>query len=235
MRPDASVPNPPEEKREALPELELRSRWQARRARAEQEKESKQARREKGADREFGRWILTLAAALTAFSLLIPTALGVGLRLYRPNPSVPGELEIESLKDDELMARRMNSAYGHLLGDKWGQASRADKLAALQALLDIETDALEIARFDLRDPKVQAASGGSGHSSIPSLLLTGAAKGDQRVRAICHLAFHLKQMTVYADTDILLFEEAARGRENLRYSLYKNLWDNREVENDHPG
>jgi len=233
----AAAPNPPEEKREALPELEVRSKWQARRARIAQAREAKQARREKGADKEHGRRLLMLAAALTAFSLLVPAALGVGMQLYRPNPNIASEFDEQSLQDDEFMARRMNSAYEHLLGDKWGQASRAEKLAALQALLDIETDILlgSDHRFDLRDPAVLAATGGNEHSSVPSLLLTGSARAEQRVRAMCHLAYHLMQMTAFEDTDILRFEKAAEDYELSRYKRYAAQWANREVENDHAG
>jgi hypothetical protein len=147
----------------------------------------------------------------------------------------PNSVEEQSLTDDALMARRMNGAYGHLQAGAWAEMKRQARLDALQALLDVETDDLGLPRFDLQDPAVLAAAAGNGHADIPSLLLSGNAKGEQRVRAICHLAWHLMQLTTYENTNIFLFEQAAIGRENSRYDKYAAQWDNQPPEVDHAG
>jgi len=179
--------------------------------------------------------ILLFAALLAAFSLLIPAALGLGLQLYRPNPDGLTTLEADSLRDDALMTRRMNGAYERLQDDKWAQANRQKRLEALQALLNAETDAMGIDRFDLRDPMVLATVSGTGHTSVPAALLSGKSGAEERVRSMLHLAYHLKQLTLSRDVDLRRFEAAAKGYEDNRYAEYVAKWANREVENDHAG
>ena len=195
------------------------------------------ARRKQAADlpgrQKKGRRILLFVTVLTAASLLAPAALGLGLELRRPRPTRIEALDTQSLSDDALMARRMNSAYERLQPEPWGRAERGDKLAALQALLDVETDSLGIDRFDLRDPMVFTAVSGGGHTSVPKALLSGKEKAETRVRAICHLAYHLMQLSVSQEVNMRRFEDSAGGYENTRYALYAGIWENREAENDH--
>ena len=183
--------------------------------------------------RHSGERVLLFVTVLTAVSLLAPAALGLGLALRRPAPNAVQELDTLSLHDDITMTRRMNSAYAHLLPDKWGEMERGDKLAALQALLDVETDSLGIDRFDLRDPMVYTAVSGAGHVSVPKALLSGKEKAEERVRAMCHLAYHLMQLSVSQNVDMRRFEDRAGGYENSRYAQYAAMWQNREAENDH--
>ena len=224
--PGRDTPKP--ETRNAQLELEVQGRRQARRTRGEDEKQ---------AAKSHNRRFLLFLVPLLCVSLLIPALLGLGMRLRRPAPNVieEGSLEEQSLTDDALMARRMNGAYGRLQEDLWAQAGRQEKLDALQALLDVETDRQEIRRFDLRDPAVLALAEGEEHTGVPAALLSGASKAELRVRAMCHLACHLMQLTTSGNTSILRFEDAAKAYEDARYSAYVNTWDNREAENDHAG
>ena len=216
---------------------------EARHARLEREtKRHRQARRTRGkddtaADKGRKRRFLLFVVPLMCAALLAPALLGLGLQLYRPSPNVIEEnsLEAQSLMDDVLMARRMNGAYEHLQPEAWQQAGRQDKLKALQALLDVETDRMGIRRFDLRDPTVLAAAGGDAHTAVPALLQSGGAKADLRVRAICHLAFHLKQLIISEGVNLQRFEEEAGIYENTSYNAYLYVWENREAEIDHAG
>jgi len=221
------------ETRNAQLELELKGRRQARRARSDDEKQ---------AAKGYGRRFLLFVVPLMCVSLLIPALSGFVMQLRRPAPNVirEGSLEEQSLTDAALMARRMISAYEHLQAGAWSDMNRRAKLAALQALLDVETDRMEIKgsdgeiqRFDLRDPAVLAAASGPGHTSIAAALLSGSAKAELRVRAICHLAYHLKQLTLFNDVNIHLFEAQADAYEDARYGAYVYSWENREAENDH--
>jgi len=211
---------------DARPELEVRVTRQIRRDRSDNEKR---------AGKERGRRFLLFIVPLTCTALLAPALLGLRLQLLRPAPNEVKSFEAESLENDALMVRRMNGAYEHLQEDKWAQASHQKKLEALQTLLDVETDELGIERFDLRDPVVLAAAAGNGHAGVTALLLSGAAKGELRVRAMCHLAYHLMQLTVFEDADIFRFEAAAQGHEKSRYDKYTAQWNNQETEIDHAG
>ena len=216
---------------------------EARHARLEREaKRNRQARRTRGkadtaADKGRKRRFLLLAVPLMCSALLAPALPGLGLQLYRPSPNVveKDSLEAQSRTDDVLMARRMNSAYEHLQPEAWQQAGRKGKLEALQALLDVETDRMGIRRFDLRDPTVLAAAEGGDHTAVPALLQSSGAKAELRVRAICHLAFHLKQLTVSEDVNLQHFEKEAGIYENTSYNAYLYAWENREAEIDHAG
>ena len=180
-----------------------------------------------------GRRVLLFITMLTAASLLVPAAQGLWLELRRPSPTSVEDLDKQSLGDDAIMVRRMNSAYERLQPEQWGWAERGDKLAALQALLDVETDSLGIDRFDLRDPMVFTAVSGAGHTSVPKALLSGNENAETRVRAVCHLAYHLMQLSVSQEVNMRRFEDSADGYENTRYALYAGIWENREAENDH--
>ena len=235
--------------RSAQLELEVRGRRQARRGRSDDDKQ---------AAKEHSRRFLLFVVPLMCVSLLTPALLGLGMHLRRPAPNVikEGSPEAQSFTDDALMIRRMNGAYEHLQADAWPEMDRAAKLAALQALLDVETDRMEltranmggkpldlhdpedlkkIRRFDLRDPMVLAAADGGGHTSVSAALLSGESKAEQRVRAMCHLAYHLMQLTVSGDVNMLRFEDEANAFEDARYKAYINTWDNREAEIDHAG
>ena len=181
--------------------------------------------------RRFLLRVVPLACAL----LLLPALLGLRLQLYWPKPSVPDAFEQESIEKDEVMARRMNAVYGNLQADVWVQADRSERLANLQALLNTETDRMEIDRFDLRDPAVLATVQGKGHFGISAALMSGSGKTEERVRAMCHLAFHLKQLTISEQVNMRGFEDEAKGYEDFQYQTYVNLWNNREMETDDAG
>jgi len=214
------------ETRNAQLELEVRARRRVRRARGDDVKQAAKERK---------RRLLLFAVPLMCTALLLPALLGLGMQLRRPVPNVPTELEAQMRGDDAFMARRMNGAYEHLQSEAWGQMDRGEKLAALQALLDVETDRQEIRRFDLRDPAVLAAAGGRGHTGVSAALLSGDSKAELRVRAMCHLAYHLMQLTVSGDINMLRFEDEAKAYEDARYNAYVNTWNNREAEIDHAG
>ncbi|MDR2687722.1 MAG: hypothetical protein LBB75_08205 [Oscillospiraceae bacterium] len=201
-------------------------RRQARRARGGDDKQAEKGRR---------RRFLLLAVPLLCAALLLPALMGLATQLRRPAPNAPTELEAQSRADDVLMARRMNGAYGNLRPEAWAQMDRGEKLKALQALLDVETDRQDIRRFDLRDPTVLAAAGGGGHTGVSAALLSGKAKAELRVRAMCHLAYHLMQLTLSGDVNMSRFEDEAKAFEDARYAAYANTWDNREAEIDHAG
>ena len=185
----------------------------------------------RGGDKSRG--VLLFVTLLAAVTLLVPAALGVGLQLYRASPNERDDFAAQSLEDDELMTRRMNGAYELLQPEQWALMGREKKLEALQALLDVETDDLGLPRFDLRDPMVFTAVSGSGHTSVPAALFSVNTRAEQRVRAMCHLAYHLKQLTISENVNMRWFEEEAAGRENNRYAAYANRWENREAEIDH--
>jgi len=211
------------------PKIPLEQRIEARR----------QARWDRGeggkeADKSHSHRLLLFVTLLAAASLLIPAALGLDLALRRPNPNEVLPLETQSLEDDALMTRRMISAFGQLQPDPWGRSSRQDKLQALQALLDVETDEMGLKqRFSLRDPRVFTAVSGAGHTSLAAALLSSRASAELRARAMCHLAYHLKQLTISEHVNMRWFEEEARGYEDARYIVYAGKWENREAENDH--
>jgi len=206
------------------PKLEVQDRRQARRVRGNGERTRNKATR---------RRLLVYVTRLAAISLAVPALLGIGLELQPPRPNAVTELEEKSLRDDALMARRMNGVYEQLQPGEWGRKSRREKIEALQALLDLETDSLEIGRFDLRDPAVYGAAHGTGHTGVSAALHSGKGRAEQRVRAICHLAYHLMQLSVSKNVTLHRFEEMAKGYEDDRYKLYAGLWDKREAENDH--
>jgi len=220
-RPKHEKPN-----RESTPVLELQDRRQVRRARGKDEKSANLA---------YGRRLLLFVTLLASVSLLVPAALGLGMELRRPSPNKMNEFEEASLHDDKLMARRMNGAYEQLQPEEWGRKDREGKRRALQALLDVETDSLALERFDLRDPAVYAAVSGAGHMGVPAALLSGKGKTQERVRAMCHLAYHLMQLTVSKDVSMYRFEDMAKGYENARYDKYVAQWALREPEVDHAG
>ncbi|MCL2299736.1 MAG: hypothetical protein FWC27_06270, partial [Firmicutes bacterium] len=221
---------PGEDRHEKLvrqkPVLEVRGRRQARRERSEEEKAASAA---------YGRRLLLFVTLLASVSLLAPAALGLGMELRRPAPNKMNEFEEASLRDDELMARRMNGAYEQLQPDAWGIKTREDKRRALQALLDVETDSLALERFDLRAPSVYAAVSGAGHTGVPSALLSGNSRAEERVRAMCHLAYHLMQLTAAGNAGLYRFEDMAKGYEDARYEKYAAQWALREPEVDHAG
>ena len=245
--PDKDTPKPAAGS--ARLELEVRGRRQARRDRSDDDRQ---------AAKGHSRRLLLFAVPLLSVSLLAPALLGLGMQLRRPAPNVieEGGVEAQSFTDDMLMTRRMNGAYEHLQAVAWSEMDRQGKLAALQALLDVEIDRMvimrsdlgikpldprdpealkEIRRFDLRDPTVLAASNGGGHTGVSAALLSGDSKAEQRVRAMCHLAYHLMQLTISGDINMLHFEEEAKAHEDARYKAHVYSWDNREAEVDHAG
>ncbi|MCL2494081.1 MAG: hypothetical protein FWE98_00305 [Oscillospiraceae bacterium] len=180
------------------------------------------------------RRFLLFIVPLLGVSLLVPALLGLRLELYRPSPNEISAFEEQSKHSEEDMTRRMLIAYGALLPEGWAKLKgRGEKLEALQNLLDVETDRMEIPRFDLRDPMVSACVGGAGHTGVPAALLSGNAKAEVRVRAMCHLAFHLKQLTIAADVNLRGFEDLAKKYEDHRYQDYVLKWENQPVEVDH--
>lgn len=198
--------------------------------------DGRQARQIKGevafaAEQGRRRGLLLFFTALAAAALLAPAVQGVGLQLYRPSPNEVSEFEKESLKDDALMTRRMNAAYERLESEMWEQSSREEKRKALQALLDIETDRLGSKRFDLRDYNVFSAVAGGKHTSVPEALLTGKTKTQERVSAMCHLAYHLMPLVVTGDEE--QFEAIAEDHAKRRCAEYEARWENREPEVNH--
>jgi len=207
-----------------LPVLEVQGRRQARRTRG---------RDGRSADKVYRRRLLVLVTLLAAISLAVPAVLGVGMALRRFSPDEASEFELDSVRDDALMARRMNGAYEQLQPKAWGEKNREQKLQALQALLNIETDALGLDRFDLRDPMVYTAVSGKGHTGVPGALQSGKSRAEARVRAMCHLAYHLRQLTISKDVTMHRFEDKAKGHEDSRYAEYAGKWENRLPEVDH--
>jgi len=181
------------------------------------------------------RRFLLFVVPLLGVSLLVPALLGLRLELRRPSPNETTAFHEQSKHSEEDMTRRMLIAYGELLPEGWAKLKgRGEKLEALQNLLDVETDRMELDRFDLRDPMVFSCVGGAGHTDVPAALLSGNAKADVRVRAMCHLAFHLKQLTIAEDVNMRGFEDEAKEYEGRRYQDYVLKWENRPVEVDRP-
>jgi hypothetical protein len=156
--------------------------------------------------------------------LALPAALGVGLSLRRPTHT---EVDPARRQNDAYMAQMMAEAYTNMDPAAWKTFSRKEKVNALQALLNVELDYLNMPYYyDLNDPAVLSISQGQGETSVAAALLSGKAKTELRVRAMCHLAFHLRQLTVSkADGDpwmIPPFERDAMTYENTRYKQYTN-------------
>jgi len=206
------------------PQLEVKGRRQERRERS---------RSEKAASLAYGRRLLLFVTLLAAISLAVPAVLGLGMALVRFQPNEASDFERASMQDDELMARRVAGVYGQLQPDQWELLSRDHKRKALQAMLDLETDSLGIDRFDLRDPMVHTAVSGAGHFSVPQALLSGKGKSDDRVHAMCHLAYHLMQLSVTENVTLHRFEEMADGYANTRLKLYAAQAALQEPEVDH--
>ena len=196
------------------PELEVKDRRQARRARS---------RDEKAASMAYGRRLLLFVTALAAISLAVPAALGVGLALRRPQRM---ETDPARQQDDAYIAQRMTEAYENMLPEVWGAFTRAQKEEALRTLLNAEIDFLEMPYYyELRDPAALSISRGRGEASVAAALHSGKSRTEFRVRAICHLAFHLRQLTISGqkggDLRIMRpYEEDARGYEDARWARY---------------
>lgn len=169
-------------------------------------------------------------AALLAAVLLVPTVCGIGLQLRKPAPNERTEADIASQNDDALMTQRMQNAYRYLLPEAWGNLTRQGKEDALQAMLDVEADALKIPRYDLRDPMVLAISRESGETSVAAMLRSGKKKNEERMEGICHLAFHLKQLNIAGTVDMDDFEKSAQEYARNRAAEYSVLWEVRNIE-----
>lgn len=206
------------------PELEVKDRRQARRARSGAEKAASMA---------YGRRLLLFVTALAAISLAVPAVLGVGLALHRPQLM---ETDPARQQDDAYIAQRMTEAYENMLPEVWGTFTRAQKEEALRTLLNAEIDFLELPYYyELRDPAVLSISRGRGETSVAAALYSGKSRTELRVRAICHLAFHLRQLTISGqkggDLRIMRpFEEDAKAYEDARWAKYAAMGEGNDLE-----
>jgi len=205
--PGKDTPKP--ETRNSQLELELKGRRQARRTRSDDEKQAA-----KGHSRRF----LLFVVPLMCVSLLIPALLGFGMQLRRPQAGAMPQ------RSEAYLTQRMEEAYTDMLPGVWGSLGRADREAALQTLLDTETDNLKIPRYRLRDPAVLSIGAGQG-GSVAALLLSGKDKTELRVTSVCRLAWRLRQLHIAQEADLDSYEADADAYARSRYIAYVELWE----------